>query len=60
MYSSEDCFACNHLKLLNKEEAEIRRDHDRCHGWYHCVDCCGACVFCGQEGESYGDEYSRD
>ena len=51
MYTQENCPGCASLRPYGDEEEEIAADHEKCHGWFHCVNHCGPCIFCGQEGK---------
>lgn len=43
------CYKCEELKKKGRSEEFIKKEHSKCHGWYHCgEECCGGCLFCGE------------
>lgn len=55
--SVEDCWACERALKQGDDEEEVLADHEDCHGWFHCGNCCGPCPVCLQEG---GYDYLAD
>jgi hypothetical protein len=47
-YSGDICYSCENLIEEGKTQEEVDKDHEECHGWYHCgPQCCGECDVCG-------------
>jgi len=48
-YYGNPCWQCKDLLKGKKTQEEIDKEHNSCHGWYHCGNkCCGECDICGQ------------
>src|SRR4051794_8093300 len=51
------CYQCSELRREGYNDKQLAKEHDDCHGWFHCYECCGPCIVCGEQGAAtIGDD----
>ncbi len=47
--TQEECWQCRELLEKSVNKNKVDKDHEDCHGWYHCgPECCGGCPVCDE------------